>query len=228
MRPQCGPLVVFFCLTAILDAMRVEDNNAASISIPKSPPSEPRKTSQKASERNSGSLNPSDVNGPPIHLRDLILELDPDLVKPLAGPVLEKIAEDPLFAINVEENKAEEVKSILATVAEEYDYDYLYDVDSEEGAQPAVTVTNILEGLDPKVLAQIPPDWLVSYFESLTIEKIKSILADSSILLSIPPKNVVELLRKLPEESVTTIVNSEAVHDLYSSVQVSYLLLLRF
>ena len=132
----------------------------------------------------------------------------------------------------MEENKAEEVKSILATVAEEYgeeyDYDYLYDVDYEEGAQPAVTVTNILEGLDPKVLAKIPPDWLVSYFESLTIEKIKSILGDSSILLSIPPKNVVELLRKLPEESVTTIVNSEAVHDLYSSVQVSCLLLLRF
>ena len=152
----------------------------------------------------------------------------PGIVKVLSPSVLNKIAKDPLFSVNVAQNVTEEVKVLVQTVLadqededygyfEDFNYDVDYDYDTAEAA-----VGNILDGLDPGLLASISPDLLIAYFESATVDDVKSILKDSTILLSLSPKTVVELLKKLPEETVTTIVNSDAVQSLYSSVQVMF------
>ena len=152
----------------------------------------------------------------------------PGIVKVLSPSVLNKIAKDPLFSVNVAQNVTEEVKVLVQTVLadqededygyfEDFNYDVDYDYDTAEAA-----VGNILDGLDPGLLASISPDLLIAYFESATVDDVKSILKDSTILLSLSPKTVVELLKKLPEETVTTIVNSDAVQSLYSSVKVMF------
>ena len=152
----------------------------------------------------------------------------PGIVKVLSPSVLNKIAKDPLFSVNVAQNVTEEVKVLVQTVLadqededygyfEDFNYDVDYDYDTAEAA-----VGNILDGLDPGLLASISPDLLIAYFESATVDDVKSILKDSTILLSLSPKTVVELLKKLPEETVTTIVNSDAVQSLYSSVKVIF------
>ena len=152
----------------------------------------------------------------------------PGIVKVLSPSVLNKIAKDPLFSVNVAKNVTEEVKVLVQTVLadqededygyfEDFNYDVDYDYDTAEAA-----VGNILDGLDPGLLASISPDLLIAYFESATVDDVKSILKDSTILLSLSPKTVVELLKKLPEETVTTIVNSDAVQSLYSSVKVIF------
>ena len=135
----------------------------------------------------------------------------PGIVKVLSPSVLNKIAKDPLFSVNVAQNVTEEVKVLVQTVLadqededygyfEDFNYDVDYDYDTAEAA-----VGNILDGLDPGLLASISPDLLIAYFESATVDDVKSILKDSTILLSLSPKTVVELLKKLPEETVTTI-----------------------
>ena len=188
-------------------------------------------TVQKAEEKaiSVSKVGWGDPGDPPNHetvpvsnLKDLVM--DPGIVKALPIPVLNKIVKDPLFSVDVLHNMTEEMRMLLRRIAmdeqEDGDYAYsedlYYDVDYEDHAG------NFLEGLDPSLLATISPDLLVAYFESATAEDVKSILADSTILLSLPPKTVVELLKKLPEETVTSIVNSDAVQSLYSSVQVNW------
>ena len=148
-----------------------------------------------------------------ISLRNVndFVAMDPGIVKALPLPVLNKIVKDPLFSANVVQNMTQEIRMLLKRAMddqEQEDYAYsednlYYDVDYEE---------DFLEGLDPSLLASISPDLIVAYFKSAT--------ADSLILISLPPKTVVELLKKLPEETVTSIVNSDAVQSLYSPVQV--------
>ena len=164
---------------------------------------------------------PNQETIPVTSLRDLVV-MDPGIVKALPFPVLNKIVKDPLFSVSVVQNMTEEIIMLLETAMDDqmdedyaYSEDLYYDVDYED------YVGNFLEGLDPSLLASISPDLLVAYFESATAENVKSILANSTILLSLPPKTVVELLKKLPEETVTTIVKSDAVQSLYSSVQVN-------
>ena len=163
--------------------------------------------------------------GPPDparNLRDLIT-MNPGIMKALPLSVLNTIVKDPLFSVNVVQNMTEEIRMLLESVMDDQEVeDYAFSDDSYYDVDYEDYVGNFLEGLDPGLLASISPDLLVAYFESATVEDVKSILADSTILLSLPPKTVVELLKKLPEETVTTIVNSDAVRSLYSSVQVSY------
>ena len=174
-----------------------------------------------------GSLD--DPGGPPDqetvparNLRDLIT-MNPDIMKALPLSVLNTIVKDPLFSVNVVQNMTEEIRMLLESVMDDQEVeDYAFSDDSYYDVDYEDYVGNFLEGLDPSLLASISPDLLVAYFESATVEDVKSILADSTILLSLPPKTVVELLKKLPEETVTTIVNSDAVRSLYSSVQVNY------
>ena len=162
---------------------------------------------------NPGETAPSRI------LRDLIV-MDPGIVKALPLSVLNKIAKDPLFAVNVVPNMTEEIGMLLKTITEDHE-DYIYSEDSYYDVDYGDYVGNFLEGLDPAFFASISPDLLLAYFESATVEDVKSILADSTILLSLPPNTVVELLEKLPEETVAIIVNSDAVRNLYSSVQVN-------
>ena len=149
--------------------------------------------------------------------------MDPGIVKALPFSVLNKIVKDPLFAVNVVPNMTEEIRMFLKTITDDQeDEDYVYSEDSYYDVDYGDYVGNFLEGLDPGLLASISPDLLLAYFESATVEDVKSILADSTILLSLPPKTVVELLNKLPDKTVDLIVNSDAVHNLYSSVQVNH------
>lgn len=171
-----------------------------------------------------------DPGDPPNHeivsvrnLRDLIVE-DLGIVKALPLSVLNKIAKDPLFAVNVVPNMTEEIRMFLKTITDDQeDEDYIYSEDSYYNVDYGDYVGNFLEGLDPAFFASISPDLLLAYFESATVEDIKSILADSTILLSLPPNTVVELLKKLPGQTVDVIVNSDAVCSLYSSVQVNFI-----
>ena len=167
-----------------------------------------------------------DPDGPPDHkivpsrnLRDLIVK-DPGIVKALPLSVLNKIAKDPLFSVNVVPNMTEEIRRFLKTITDDQE-DYIYSEDSYYDVDYGDYVGNFLEGLDPAFFASISPDLLLAYFESATVEDVKSILADSTILLSLPPNTVVELLKKLPDETMAIIVNSDAVRNLYSSVQVN-------
>ena len=166
--------------------------------------------------------NESFIETVPVrNLRDFIV-MDPGIVKALPLPVLNKIVKDPLFSVNVVQNMTEEIRMLLKRAMDDQeDKDYVYSEDLYFDVDYEDYVGNFLEGLDPSLLASISPDLLVAYFESATAENVKSILADSTILISLPPKTVVELLNKLPEETVTTIVNSDAVQSLYSSVQVN-------
>jgi len=164
--------------------------------------------------------NESFIETVPVrNLRDFVV-MDPGIVKALPLPVLNKIVKDPLFSVNVVQNMTEEIRMLLKRAMDDQeDKDYVYSEDLYFDVDYEDYVGNFLEGLDPSLLASISPDLLVAYFESATAENVKSILADSTILISLPPKTVVELLNKLPEETVTTIVNSDAVQSLYSSVQ---------
>ena len=190
-----------------------------------------QKAEEKAISASKGRWG--DPGGPPnnetVPVRNLgdLLVMDPGIVKALPLHVLNKIVKDPLFSVDVVQNMTEEIRMLLKRAMDDHeDEDYAYSEDLYYDVDYGDYVGNFLEGLDPSLLASISPDLLVAYFESATAENVKSILADSTILVSLPPKTVVELLNKLPEETVTTIVNSDAVQSLYSSVQVNWHLLI--
>ena len=186
-----------------------------------------QKAEEKAISASKGSWgDPGDPpNNETVPVRNLgdLLVMDPGIVKALPLHVLNKIVKDPLFSVDVVQNMTEEIRMLLKRAMDDHeDEDYAYSEDLYYDVDYEDYVGNFLEGLDPSLLASISPDLLVAYFESATAENVKSILADSTILISLPPKTVVELLNKLPEETVTTIVNSDAVQSLYSSVQVNW------
>ena len=210
----------FLCLTMLFYVSKEETESLQRVA--KAVSVSPFKDDQESSQDDPGDP-PNHEIVPVRNLRDLIVK-DPGIVKALPLSVLNKIAKDPLFAVNVVPNMTEEIRMFLKTITDDQeDEDYIYSEDSYYNVDYGDYVGNFLEGLDPAFFASISPDLLLAYFESATVEDVKSILADSTILLSLPPNTVVELLEKLPEQTVAIIVNSDAVRNLYSSVQVNFI-----
>jgi hypothetical protein len=145
--------------------------------------------------------------------------------------VLDRVINDPIFGVNLPKEALKEVTGLImeaarksqqgevdeegsdATGSGDYDYsDYDYNVDYG----PDEAIGDFVKDLDPEFLKTISPSLLLSYFESASPTDILAILTDSAILLSLPPDTIVQVLQKLPRETLDTVLHSAGVRDLYS------------
>ena len=139
-----------------------------------------------------------------------------------------KLTEDPIFQVSLPEEalasiskvlheKGEELVAELGPGADYYD-EYGFDYSDYED-QLGAGVGDFLSDISPEFLATVSSDLIVSYIEGLSPTKLEEILNDSTLLRSLPPQTIGELLQKLPKDVILQVLNSRGVLELFENVE---------
>ena len=139
-----------------------------------------------------------------------------------------KLTEDPIFQVSLPEealasiskvlhDKGNELVAELGPGADDYD-EYGFDYSDYED-QLGAGVGDFLSDISPEFLATVSSDLIVSYIEGLSPTKLEEILNDSTLLRSLPPQTIGELLQKLPKDVILQVLNSRGVLELFENVE---------
>lgn len=163
-------------------------------------------------------------NYKPGVLRSLVL--NPSALRILPRPVLQRLLDDPLFSIQLQNEALARVSEVLKSKAggdgedvegESEDFDYYDDYyDYTELENVGQAVGSFLSDLDPEFLRTVSPSLIISYIEGASAEDVKTILNNSTLLRNLPPETIGELLKKLPKDLIVQVVNSEGVEKLFN------------
>ena len=135
-----------------------------------------------------------------------------------------KLMEDPIFQVSLPQDalaavskdlleKGDELVAELGSAADDYDefgFDYADYYD-----QLGEGVGDFLSDISPEFLSSVSSDLIVSYIEGLSPSELEEILDNSTLLQSLPPTTLGELLQKLPKDVILQVLNSKGVMELF-------------
>jgi len=176
------------------------------------------------------------------HLHDhpwLLADVDPEdlraivsnprSLKILPKEVLHSLLSDPIFNVQMPVEALREITKLIERLKDEiketrnhkniddsvsyndYEYEYYNYVDDVQSG-----IASFFSNLDPKFIKKVPSDLIVSYFESASPSDIKEILGNSTLLSSIPPDTIADVVNKVPDEILIALANSDAVKELFT------------
>ena len=132
--------------------------------------------------------------------------------------------EDPIFQVSLPQDalaavskdlleKGDELVAELGSVADDYD-EYGFDY-ADYYDQLGEGVGNFLSDINPEFLSSVSSDLIVSYIEGLSPSELEEILDNSTLLQSLPPTTLGELLQKLSKDVILQVLNSKGVMELF-------------
>ena len=138
--------------------------------------------------------------------------------------VIIKLMEDPIFQVSLPQDalaavskdlleKGDELVAELGSAADDYD-EYGFDYADYYG-QLGEGVGDFLSDINPEFLSSVSSDLIVSYIEGLSPSELEEILDNSTLLQSLPPTTLGELLQKLPKDVILQVLNSKGVMELF-------------
>ena len=142
----------------------------------------------------------------------------------LPREVIIKLMEDPIFQVSLPQDalaavskdlleKGDELVAELGSAADDYD-EYGFDY-ADYYDQLGEGVGNFLSDINPEFLSSVSSDLIVSYIEGLSPSELEEILDNSTLLQSLPPTTLGELLQKLPKDVILQVLNSKGVMELF-------------
>ena len=149
----------------------------------------------------------------------------PSSLKILPRNVLQRLFDDPIFNVHLPEEDLHKISQILKVKGDEfsavsaieyeeedYEYDEYIDYSNYEDVE---TVGSFLSDLNPEFLASVSPALIVGYIEGASPADLKEILNNSTLLRKLPVETIGELLKKLPNDLILQVINSEGVINLF-------------
>ena len=154
---------------------------------------------------------------------------NPRSLEILPKEVLHSLLSDPIFNVQMPVEALREITKLIERLKDEiketrnhkntddsvsyndYDYEYYNYVDDVQSG-----IASFFSNLDPKFIKKVPSDLIVSYFESASPSDIKEILGNSTLLSSIPPDTIADVVNKVPDEILIALANSDAVKELFT------------
>ena len=138
--------------------------------------------------------------------------------------VIIKLMEDPIFQVSLPQDalaavskdlleKGDELVAELGSAADDYD-EYGFDY-ADYYDQLGEGVGDFLSDINPEFLSSVSSDLIVSYIEGLSPSELEEILDNSTLLQSLPPTTLGELLQKLPKDVILQVLNSKGVMELF-------------